>query len=215
MKKIHDIWPQQFETVLCSGDSDSHTRWEPCQTSISHSRFCFLFYVCNNCLPNPTCTDPHDWPAALFYFKVKKFINLEWNWQNGWEPGGGPTAEVITWFCLSWFWFKKGRVCQKKTKKKNSGRSPVSIQSQIFVKRTKGRDGNKKWVERYWTKRERRWSTPHASEIKWTDTKRHGYHRENKCRGRMVKEMKDEWEGITKQNICNGIDQLYQTFKQK
>lgn len=31
----------------------------------------------------------------------------------------------------------------------------------------------------------------------------------------MVKEMKDEWEGITKQNICNGIDQLYQTFKQK
>lgn len=118
MKKIHDIWPQQFETVLCSGDSDSHTRWEPCQTSISHSRFCFLFYVCNNCLPNPTCTDPHDWPAALFYFKVKKFINLEWNWQNGWEPGGGPTAEVITWFCLSWFWFKKGRVCQKKTKKK-------------------------------------------------------------------------------------------------
>lgn len=40
---------------------------------------------------------------------------------------GRNAAKVITWFCLSWFWFRRGRVCQK-----SSRHSSVSAPCQIF-----------------------------------------------------------------------------------
>lgn len=82
-EKSCDIWPQQFEAELHSGDTRSHTRWEPCQTSTSQSRV-----FAGLCMQQLSAKSNLHWSlrltgCPLFSFKVKKFINLEWNWQIG------------------------------------------------------------------------------------------------------------------------------------
>lgn len=87
--------------------------------------------------------------CPLFHFKIKNFINLDQIWQHGRVGEGRNAAEVITWFRLSWFWFKRGRVCQK-----ISRRSPVSVPRQNFFfllcfKEKQRRDRDTKWKERH------------------------------------------------------------------
>lgn len=86
---------------------------------------------------------------------------------NGWEGASKNTAQVITWLCLGWFWFKRGRACQR-----NSRLSPVSIPRQMeeeeagdgWKRRQKGE--GKKWNKERW----RQWFPPRANKMKWTDT---------------------------------------------
>lgn len=109
--------------------------------SISHPGICFVFVYAM--IPPPSVKSNLQrslWLTGcpLFHFKIKNFINLGQIWQDGRVGEGRNAAEVITWFRLSWFWFKRGRVCQK-----ISRRSPVSVPRQNFffffaLKKSKG-----------------------------------------------------------------------------
>lgn len=121
------------------------------------------------------------------------------------------TAKVITWFHLSWFWFKKGRVCQK-----NSKRSPVSIPCQIFTERSeRGMETQNERGDKLNKERQRHWITPHANNMnghKKTDIfeKMSALQRE---KGERELEM-DEWEGITSEWIFNSSKISHTKLKQ-
>lgn len=120
----------QDETVLrAAGETgdvnlETHTQTNPCQMSSSQSCFC----LCIDPSPTKSNLQRSFWLTGcpLFHFKLKNFINPDQLWQDGRVGYGRNAAEVITWFRLSWFWFNRGRVCQK-----ISRRSPVSVPCQI------------------------------------------------------------------------------------
>lgn len=81
------------------------------------------------------------------------------NWESVWQRLREETAEVITWFHLSWFWFKKGRACHKR-KKKEKNNNPTEKRSERTETHSERRDALNK-------KRWRQLITPHSNEIKW------------------------------------------------
>lgn len=77
-------------------------------------------------------------------------------------------AKVITWFRLSWFWFRKGRVCQK-----HSRHSPDLIPCQVFEEKSeRGMEMHRERRERNRTKRDRDGES-RPMPIKWTELKQH------------------------------------------
>lgn len=129
-----DMWSELHEMFDCNKHGmESCLSWETSNATLEtltnkplsdvHLSVCFCLYSD----PSPTKSNVRQsfWvtDCPLFHFKLKNFIKPDQLWQDGRVGNGRNAAEVITWFRLSWFWFNRGRVCQK-----ISRRSPVPCQ---------------------------------------------------------------------------------------
>lgn len=107
-------WTVFFETRIC--------RLTHSQTlSDIHLTLHYLFvlaYLCSNPLSDPAHTHSMHRAAGLSFESLK--FHRPWTKKRKIGVKGRElrnTAKVITWFCLSWFWFKRGRVYQKTSRR--------------------------------------------------------------------------------------------------
>lgn len=131
--------------------------------------FDFIFFSFMQQSPFKSNSHPFVWLTScpLVSFQRVEF-HRPWakkrkkKWKNEWEGVRRNAAKVITWFRLSWFWFKRGRVCQR-----NSRHSPVSISCQIFEERSESEGWRHRMKEETnWTKRDRDCEA-HPMPMKW------------------------------------------------